>query len=41
MDKYLICVDPDSLNFYSINMSTYDIVIESGVPDSLKEAAEK
>ena len=39
MDKYLICVDPDSLNFYTMNMKTYDIVIETDVPDNFIKRA--
>ena len=38
--KFLLCVDPDSHQIYTLNLETQEIHIESVVPPEYRERAE-
>ncbi len=41
MEKFLICLDPDSHQFFSINTNTNDIIVETQIPQKIRLKAEK
>ncbi len=40
-EKWLLCVDPDSCQIYTLNISTSEVHIENDAPDFIRESAEK
>ena len=39
--KFLLCVDMDSHQIYSLNLQSHDIHIEQNVPQEYRQRAEK
>ena len=40
-EKWLLCVDPDSNQIYTLNIATSEVHIEKDAPDYIRESAEK